>query len=246
MRSLALTAALAGLLGLGVGPGSADEPARAIREPARTIRVVGQGRASAAPDLAVVHTGVMTEAATAAEALAANTKAMTKVLEVVKNAQVAAKDVQTSQLQVQPVYEQNPQARRTPPAVVAYRVTNVVAVRVRDVSKLGAVLDALVQAGSNQLSGIAFDLDDPSAALTQARERAFADARRRAETYASAAKVRVGRVVTISEEPTERPRFVPVARAVGAAGGGAVPVEAGENEFHAEVHVVFELEDRPG
>lgn len=210
----------------------------------RTIRVLGEGRATAAPDLATIQTGVVTQAETAAAALAANTKAMDKVMDTLRQFQIAAKDVQTSSLQVQPMYHRDPN-NQSAPVIASYQVTNQVRVRVRvrKLSDLGQVLDALVQAGSNRVSGISFGLNDPSATLDQARRRAFEDAHRRAQLYADASGTRLGKVQTISEEPlAPRPRYL--ARAAVAQGGGAVPVSPGEEELQARVEVVFFLEDR--
>lgn len=208
-------------------------------DPPRTIRVTGEGQASAAPDMATVQTGVVTQAATAKDALAANNKAMEGILSTLKSHRVASKDVQTSQFHLQPVYKHDEKGR-TPPEVIAYQVTNQVQVRVRKLANLGEVLDALVKAGSNQVSGVSFGLADPVPVLDDARATAIADARRRAQLYAKAAGVRVGKVQTIDEQPVHQPlRFLNVQ----AGAADAVPVAPGENEYRVTVHVVFVLED---
>lgn len=113
--------------------------------------------------------------------------------------------------------------------------------RVRALADLGKVLDALVEAGSSQVSGISFGVDDPTGILNQARSRAVRDAQSRAEVYAQAAGVRVGRVQQISEQPVAVPRPVQVGFA--RAEAAAVPIATGEQEFRVTVHVVFELAD---
>jgi uncharacterized protein YggE len=123
-------------------------------------------------------------------------------------------------------------------------VTNQVRVRVRNLADLGQVLDALIQVGSNQVSGIRFGIDDATGVLNQARNRAIADARSRAELYAQAAGVRVGKVLTISEQPIQMPRPQFMANAFAAeARAASVPVATGEQELQASVDVVFALED---
>lgn len=210
------------------------------KEQPRTISVSGQGRVSAPPDMATIQTGVVTEAETAADALAANNAAMEKLMDVLSEHHVARKDIQTSQFSVSPVYRHDPKRQR-PPEVVGYRVQNQVRVHVRNLPELGRVLDALVKAGSNQVSGVSFGVDDPTGILNQARSRAVADARSRAGVYAQAAGVEVGRVRTISEQTPGTPR--PMEFRMAAAEGAGVPVATGELEFTASVHVVFELKD---
>lgn len=209
----------------------------------RTIRVRGEGKATSPPDMATVHTGVVTVAPKAGDALAANNEAMQRIMEVLKENKVAAKDIQTSSFSVQPEYERDSRGR-TQRKVVGYRVTNQVRVRIRNLADLGKVLDALVQAGSNQVSGISFGIDDATGVVDQARGRAVRDARRRAELYAQAAGVRVGKVLTISEQPVQMPRPQYMANTFMAeARSAAVPVAAGEQELQASIDIVFALED---
>ena len=207
----------------------------------RSISVAGQGNVTSVPDMATVQTGVVTQATSAGDALAANNTAMAKIMEVLKGHNIADKDVQTSQFHVQPEYRQDRQGRQQP-EIVGYRVTNQVQVRVRKLPDLGKVLDALVEAGSNQVSGISFGIDDTTGLLNQARNRAIADARSRAELYAHAAGVRVGKVLAISEQPprTPEPRFF--ARGL-MEQASAVPIATGEQELQASIFMVFALAD---
>lgn len=207
----------------------------------RTIRVTGQGKATAPPDMATVQTGVVTRATTAQDALVANNKAMENILAVLKKYQVAPKDVQTSRFSVQPIYKRDEEGR-TLPEIVSFQVTNQVRVRVRELGKLGAVLDALVTAGSNQVSGISFGIADPTGILDEARKVAVADARHRAQLYAQEAGVRLGKVQTISEQPIRLPQSPYLAQRFTADAMAAVPVATGEEEFRVTVYVVFALE----
>jgi uncharacterized protein YggE len=228
---------LPGLLTFGLlSPLNAAEPFP------RTISVSGQGTATAPPDMATIRTGIVTQADTAAAALESNTRAMQQIISVLKEQQIAAKDIQTSQFDVRPEYRRGPRGQQQP-EISGYRVTNQVRVRVRNLPQLGDILDALVSAGSNQISGIVFDLDDPTGVLNQARTRAVADARSRAALYAQAAGVQLGKLLTISEQPVARPlpRVMPQAMMAEAAG---VPVETGEQELRATIHLVYAVDDR--
>ena len=207
----------------------------------RTISVSGQGKAAARPDMATIQTGVVTTSATAKEALAANNRAMEKVIGVLTTKAIAEKDIQTSGFSVQPEYRRTPRGGRSN-EITGYRVSNQVRVRVRDVARLGEVLDALVQAGSNQISGVSFGIAKPDDITNEARRAAIKDARRRAELYAEATGVEVGQVVSISEQAIQMPRPQYLARAA-MAEASAVPVATGEQEVSATINIVYAIED---
>lgn len=220
-------------------------PAAAGDAPPRTIRVTGEGKATAVPDLATIQAGVVTQAATAEKALAANSKAMRQLLDALKAFGIAAKDVQTSRFDIHPIYKHDDKGRRLP-EIASYRVTNQARVRVRKLGQLGEVLDAVVAAGGNQVTGIDLSLDDPTVALDKARARAVADARRRANLYAEAAGVRVGKVLTIREQTAALPPPRPLdVAAFAKEAGGAVPIATGEEELRARIDMTFALEDAP-
>ena len=211
-------------------------------EQPRTISVSGQGKVSSPPDMASIQTGVETQAVTAKDALFSNNSAMEKVLEVLKKHHVASKDVQTTSFNVSPIYKRDAR-NRTQSEIAGYRVGNQVRVKVRNLPDLGKVLDALVQAGSNRVSGISFGVDDPTGLLNQARSRAMADAKSRAGIYAQAAGAQAGKIRTISEQASYIPR--PMQRGMMFAAGreAAVPIATGELDFSVTVHVVFDLEE---
>jgi hypothetical protein len=209
--------------------------------------VTGTGKISAAPDIAEISMGVLTHGNTAREALAANNEAMASLIETLKQRGVAAKDVQTTQIQVNPQYSQpqpnqNPQGGEFIPRVVGYRVANMVHVTARDISKVGQVLDAVVQAGANQMHGISFKVDKPEKLLDEARKQAMADAKHKADLLAGEAGMVVGHPKSISEgggAPPPQPVMF-AARAMAAA-APSVPVSAGEQELAISVHVVYEI-----
>jgi uncharacterized protein YggE len=227
MRAAALVTLLLALAG-----------AAAAQEPPRQITVQGAAEADAVPDLATVTAGVDTRAETAAAALADNSETMTAIFAAIDAAGIERRDVQTSQLTLNPVYEPYRDDAEAPPAVVAYEASNLVTVRVRAVDSLGAVIDALAQAGANRLQGVSFEVADPKPHLDAAREQAVADARARAELYARAAGVALGPVVSI-RETVEVPGPI-MMRAEAAS--DAPPIAAGTVTLAAQVEVVYAIE----
>lgn len=208
----------------------------------RTIRVSGEGRVSAAPDMATIETGVVTQAETATEALDQNNSVLKLIMDDLRAMEIAEKDIQTTQFRVQPVYERGPRGQRKP-SVVGYRVSNQLQVKVRDLKALGGLLDKLVRSGSNQMTGIRFGVDDSTALMNTARTKAIIDAKARAKLYADAAGVAVGKVLSIDEQRVAFPRPAMFTRTLEAA-DSSVPLAMGEQEFTATINVVFELLDQ--
>ena len=204
---------------------------------ARTISVSGQGEARGVPDRAELSAGIATIAGTADAALAANARKMTAVFDTLKRLGVAERDVQTSNFSVQPQYAQN--NGDGPARITGYQVSNQVDVTLDDTKKLGPALDALVGAGANQINSVSFDISDPAALQAKAREAAIADARSRAQTYAGAAGVTVGHVLSIQENGGGgAPVFAALALRAHAA---STPTAAGALRVTANVSVTFEL-----
>jgi uncharacterized protein len=220
-------------------------PALAVDEPAPRIVVSGEGSASAAPDMALVSLTVLREAETARAALDANNAAMAEVLAAMKAAGIAEKDLQTSGFSIQPKYvypDPNKTDQPQEPKIGGYTVMNTLGVRVRDLSKLGEVIDQSVSLGVNQGGDITFTMDDNTALLDEARKNAMANALAKAKTLASAAGVATGRILEISEQSFQ-PQPVPMMRAEMAAksADSFVPVAAGENTYRVNVNVTFEI-----
>ncbi len=208
----------------------------------RTIQVTGTGKVSAPPDMATFETAVVTEAPTAAAALEANSAAVQRVLAVLKSLDIADKDIQTSRLDINPRYvstQQNPE-----PVISGYVATNQLSVRIRNLPQLGRVLDAVVQNGSNQISSIRFAIDNSAGLLNEARSKALADAKARAELYAHGAAGKVGKVLSIRENATPEYRPQPeFAQMRMMAADAAVPVASGEMSMEVSIHVTYELVD---
>ncbi len=174
------------------------------------LDISAEGRTTRVPDLATIRAGVVSQSATAAAALTDNAQRMTKVLAALKRSGVAPRDIATSSVQLAPQYRY---ADNQPPVITGYQATNTVSIRFRDVAKSGTILDALVAEGANQIDGPNLSIDQPEAALDEARTSAIAQAKRRAELYAKAAGLRVSRIISIAESGQD-------------AGGPAMPMFA--------------------
>ncbi|MDB5550731.1 MAG: periplasmic immunogenic protein [Rhizobium sp.] len=208
------------------------------------IVVSGQGDASVAPDLAIVTLSVAETAKTAREALDINNAAMTSVVKALKDQGIADRDVQTSGLSVQPQYSYPQNEDGTPklPILNGYTVTNGLTVRVRDLAKLGAIIDQSVTSGVNQGGDIRFTNDDPEKALEEARTEAVKNAAAKAKTLADAAGVKLGRVVEISESAGGADPQPMMRMQMAKEASDAVPIAAGENTYTVNVSVTFAIE----
>jgi uncharacterized protein YggE len=207
--------------------------------PPPAISVTGEATVSVPPDQAQIDGGVTTDAKTAREASDANNAAMGKVLLALKGAGIDEKDYQTSRLSLQPQYAPN---RSGPSPVVGYRASNRVTVKLRDVTKIAGIIDVLVGAGANELGGINFTVSQASKLLDDAREKAIADARRKAEIYAKAAGVTLGEPLSISEEGGATPVFR--SKMVGGMAASAAPVAQGEETLSVTVSVSWAIKPK--
>jgi uncharacterized protein len=218
---------------------AAGGPAAAAPPQPHTITVTGQGEVKAVPDEAVLTAGVETEAATAGDALAANRKAMNEVFAELKREGISDHAIRTSAFNIFPQYAPV-KDDSTPPHIVDYRVSNNISITVDDLGKLGPAIDALVASGANSMAGISFTIRDPKPLLRQARDAAVKDAMDRAQTYAKAAAVSLGRVIEIDEGGVQEAR--PLYRQMAIVGGAApTSIAAGEQTVSAQVTVTFEI-----
>jgi len=238
MIRLALYATAAGLT-LATISASAQE-ARPMTAPidGTVLEISADGTSARTPDLAMIQAGVVTQSATAGDAMRQNSTRMAAVLAALKRAGVAERDIQTSSIALSPQYRY---AQNEPPVITGYQASNQVTVRFRDIAKSGAILDALVKEGANNISGPNLTIDKPEAALDEARTAAVATARARAELYAKAAGLRVDRILSISESGAmpAPPRPMMMMRAEAAA--DATQVVAGESELRVSLSVRFLL-----
>lgn len=232
----ALTAALA-------FPALAQQPATGPG----LISIEGVGEVVARPDTAIVTSGVTSQGATAREALTANTTDMAKLIETLKAAGIADRDIQTSGFSVSPNYvysnEVDQNGYSKPPRVNGYIVSNSVTIRVRDLTTLGTILDQSVTVGANTINGVSFSVADPANLYIEARKKAFADARAKAELYAEAAGVELGDIASIVEtQGYGAPQPYMMRDAAMSAAAPPVPVEAGELSFSINVSVSWQLD----
>lgn len=206
------------------------------------VTVVGEGESAIPPDMAIVNLAVMREAETARGALDENNAAMQDVIAAMKEADVEPRDLQTAGLRIEPRYVYPRNGGDEAPRIVGYQVTNTLTVRVRDLAKLGEIIDRSVTLGVNQGGGISFVNDDPGAAMAEARTLAVEDALARARALAEAAGAELGRILEISERAPVHPPMPFDGRAMRMeAADASVPIETGENAYRVQVSVTFEL-----
>jgi len=214
--------------------------ARAADVPPPTISVTGEATVSVAPDLAEVDGGVTTQAKTARDASDGTNKAMAAVLAALKSVGIADADIRTSRLSLQPQMAPA-RAGDTPPAIVGYRASNRVSVRVHDITKVASTLDTLLAAGANDIGGVNFMISNASKWLDEARPKAIADARRKAEIYAKAAGVTVGGPLSISEESASGPIMPRSFAAAPMAAAVPTPIAAGDETLTVRISVSYEI-----
>ena len=204
------------------------------------ITVTGTGTVEAAPDIATLTIGVTSQGDTAAAALSANSAALEAVMTRLTAAGIEARDMQTSNLSLNPNWTGYDSVSVTGPVISGYVATNMLTIRVRQLDGLGGVLDAAVADGANTLNGLSFGLADPEPALNEARKEAVADARARAELLATAAGVTLGNIISISEaNAVTEPG--PMFRADASA--APVPVAGGELGLSANVTILYEIKE---
>jgi uncharacterized protein YggE len=221
-------------------------PATASAQPVMPITIAGTrldviatGEASRVPDLARISAGVVAVARTASAALAENARRMASVRAALRRAGIADRDVQTSAVGLYPQYRQD-QSAGSAPQISGYQANNEVTIRFRDVAATGAILDALVAEGANQISGPSLEVSKPEEALDEARTKALAAARARAELYARATGKRVGRILSISEAGSANP--IGPRPMMAQMRGVATDIDPGEQSLSVTLSVSFELD----
>ncbi len=216
-------------------------PAWAQGPSPRTLAVSGHGEANAAPDSAMISAGVTTQAATAAEALASIAKSMTRVFAALTKLGVEKKNIQTTNFGVSPQYAPYNTANTDGQRITGYLVSNQVNVTLAHIAEAGPAIDALVEAGANQMSGINFTIHDPKPLLAQARAAAVDDAVARAQMFAKAAHVGLGPILSIDEGNAEAPRPIYPMRAMAANAVAPTPIATGEQTVTADVTIVWQI-----
>ena len=205
--------------------------------PRPQIRVSGEGTVSIEPDLAQLRVGVTTDAKTARDAAEANSRAMTAVTAAVKALGIAERDMQTSRYAIQPIYEQGGHPGRN--RISGFQATNSLMLKLRQLDRVGEVIDRLTTAGANTLGGVEFIVSNPSKHLDEARSQAVADARRKAELYAKAAGVTLGQPFTLIEQSANMHN--PPMMMARSAAAPETPIAAGERTLRVSITVSFDL-----
>lgn len=238
MIRLALYATAAGLTLTTISASAQETRPMMVPIDGTVLEISADGTSTRIPDLAVIQAGVVTQAATAGDAMRQNSTRMATVLAALRRAGIAERDIQTSSVSLSPQYRY---AQNEPPVITGYQASNQVTVRFRDIAKSGAILDALVSQGANNISGPNLTIDKPEAALDEARTAAVATARARAELYAKAAGLRVDRILSISESSAMPVPPRPMMMARMEAASDATQVVAGESELTVSLSVRFVL-----
>lgn len=228
--------ALAALLLAAVALGGAARPERAesaAGDTTKGITVTGTGTITAVPDRADFSFGVTTQGRTASAALNANGTEMRRVIAALRSAGVAQEDIQTQQVSVFPRTSSDGEE------IVGYTASNTVSARIRDLDRSGAVIDAAVGAGANQVMGPALTRSDRNDLYRDALRAAFANARAKAQALAAAAGVTLGRATNLVESGGPVP--LPIAESARAGAPADTPVEPGTQELQATVTVTFAI-----
>jgi uncharacterized protein YggE len=209
----------------------------------RVLNVTGEGKVTAAPDIAYVNLGVTTEHKDAAAALSSNTSAMDKVISAIKAAGVAADDLQTTGYSIYPKYNYIRETGES--EIVGYTVNNSVRVTIRDISKVGKILDTASRNGANNSGGISFGLSDYDKHYNEALKKAVQSAKKKAEVLSSAVGISIGMPVSVSEGGNYNPGRITIGYGMEKAmdsglAQAPVPIEAGTFEVTANVSLVYE------
>lgn len=238
-RTLALASLLAGTA-IGSPPAAAQPvPPAAVQAITGTrLDIVATGEVSRVPDIAHISAGVVTMAPTASAAIQQNAQRMNAVRAALRSAGIADRDIQTSTISLNPEYRYQ---ENQSPVLTGYRASNQVTVRFRDIERTGPILDALVAQGANQINGPMLSIDEPEAALDEARMQALQVAQRRAETYARQMGKRVGRILSVSESGGGFPPPIPMMARAEMSDAASTKIDPGEQTLSVSLSVSFEL-----
>jgi len=234
------------LAALAIGAAALPGKASAQQTPTVTQTIAGtrldisaSGEVTRVPDLAIISAGVVTRSAGASGAIQQAAARMARVREALRQAGIADRDIQTSNISLNPEYIY---ANNQPPKLNGYTASNQVSVRFRDIASAGAILDALVKEGANQINGPNLTIDKPEAALDEARAKAVATGRARAELYARSLGMRIVRVVSISESGGYSPPPPMPVMMVERAQAADSKIDPGEQKLQVNLAMTFELQ----
>ena len=227
---------------LAVAAPAAAQDVVAVRPMAGTrLDISATGTVSRVPDLAIISAGVVTKSTTATGAIADNAARMERVRAALKRAGIADKDIQTSSINLNPDYRYE---NNQPPVLTGYQASNNVSVKFRDIRNSGKILDALVAEGANQINGPSLTIDKPEGAYDEARVKAIAAGRARAELYARALGMRVMRLISVSEGSSNYPRppMPMVMMAKAERSDASTSIDPGSQDLEVSLAMSFELQ----
>ncbi len=206
------------------------------------VWVSGTGKVTAAPDIATLRLGIEAQETTVADAQSEATGAMNQVMDALKDNGVADKDTQTQYFSIQQVTRWDNEKQQE--VVIGYQVTNIVTAKIRDIAKAGTVIDAIAVAGGDltRIDSISFSVHDPSAYYEQAREKAMADAKAKAEQLAELGGITLGKPTYISESVVTPSPIYPVRAEAAAPAIAETPISAGETEISLIVQVTYAIQ----
>ncbi len=241
MKTLRLAAAFAVMVTLAAPQASvaqqAQMPMPAIQ--GTLLSVSAEGKVEGRPDMATINLGVQTQAPSAQAAVQANAQRMTALIAALRRAGIAERDIQTSNVSVNP---QQQYRENQPPLTLGYQANNTVTAKIRSIDTVGRVIDACVAAGGNTVNGVYFSYQNPDTQMDAARRNAIQEATRRARVYADALHMSVARVVAVQEGGGYSPPVpMPMMRMAAQADAAPTPVEPGQIETTANVTMTFEL-----
>ena len=221
-------------------PAAAQDPAAFARPISGTrLDISATGSVSRVPDLAIISAGVVTKAPTASRAIADNAARMERLRAALKRAGIADRDIQTSSINLNPDYRyENNQS----PVLTGYQASNNVSIRFRDIRSTGQILDALVAQGANQINGPSLTIDKPEAAYDEARTKALAAGRARADLYARSLGMRVARLLSVSESGGFRPPMPMPMMAQAERSDAKTSIEPGSQDLEVTLAMSFELQ----
>lgn len=219
---------------------SACGPTTVNQVQAPTLSVTGMGTAYLAPDIAYLYLGVHTEKQTAVDAMNANNTQTVAVIKALTDFGIDPKDVRTTNFSIYPIDKYDPQTNQ-PTGEKTYSVDNTVYVTVRDIKKLGDLLDTMVKAGANTVNSIQFDVANKDEALKGARADAVKDATAKAKELADAAGVTLGAIQSVSFLDNQPIPFADGKGGGGAVAAAAVPIQSGQLTFTVTVNMVYAI-----
>jgi uncharacterized protein YggE len=209
-----------------------------INQPQRTFSVTGEGKEVVIPNIAEIRIGVVTQGKNLADLQNSNTEKVNKIINFLKEQGIDSKDIKTENYSITPNYDY----KISPYQIVGYTINQNLLVKVRDLNKIGQILERAVQDGANNVSGPNFTVDEPEVYLEKAREKAIQSAKEKAQKIAQTAGFRLGKIVSINESPESVPiPFYSLGLSEKAMPASVPQIEPGSREIKASISITYEI-----